>query len=197
MRRFILLLLVLIPLGATRADALTLREVIELSRSGLGDDVLIALIEVEKSVFAIDHETIKKLKAEGLSERVMIAMIKSGRTSAPPSSPVAVAPAASVAAPAPAPQIVIVEHRHTEYDEPRVREVAVPVAVPVYVTVPVHAQGLRRSRSRSVRADIPLAPYQQPNLPIHLQQPERAKKVEPVYWGWGGKLRPDAWKPDK
>jgi hypothetical protein len=194
MRRLILLL-ILIPLGAVRADAITLREVIELSRSGLGDDVLIALIEVEKSVFAIDHETIKKLKAEGLSERVMIAMIKSGRTSAPPSPAVAAPSSVAVAQQAPAPQVVIVDHHDTEFEEPRVREVAVPVAVPVYVTVPVHVPSSRRIRHRSV--DVPLAPHQQPNLPIHLQQPEHRKKAEPVYWGWGGKLRPDAWKPDK
>jgi hypothetical protein len=194
MRRLILLFLILIPLTETRADALTLKEVIELSRSGIGDDVLIALIEVEKSVFAIDHETIKKLKAEGLSERVMIAMIKSGRTAAPASTPGPAPAAAAVAPQAPAPQVVIVDHRDTDYEEPRVREVAVPVAVPVYVTVPVHVPSSRRIRNRSI-IDVPLAPHQQPNLPIHLQ--ERPKKAEPVYWGWGGKLRPDAWKPDK
>jgi hypothetical protein len=186
MRRLILLLVVALPLIPARVDALTLREVIELSRAGLGDDVLIALIEVEKSVFAIDHETIKSLKAEGLSERVMIAMIKSGRTAPAPQSAAAVP-----ATPAP-PQVVVVEHRSPEYEEPRVREVAVPVAVPVYITVPVRATSSRRVR----RELVPLAPHQQPNLPIHLQ-PERPKKAEPVYWGWGGKLRPDAWKPEK
>lgn len=189
MRRLILLVFVLLPLSAVRADALTLRELIELSRAGLGDDVLVALIEVEKSVFAIDHETIKMLKAEGLSERVMIAMIKSGRTSPPP------APEAAVAAPVqppPAPQVVVIEH-HAEPEEPRVREVAVPV--PVYVAVPVHAPVSRRVRSRRV-ADPVLPPHQQPNLPIHLQQPP-PKKAEPEYWGFGGKLRPDAWNPGK
>jgi hypothetical protein len=140
---------------------------------------------VEKSVFAIDHQTIKLLKAEGLSERVMIAMIKSGR-SAPPASPAPFAAQVPVAV-APPPQVIVVE-RVVER-EPRVREVAVPVAVPVYVPVQ------RRSREHRT-VEQPLPPHQQPNLPIHLQ-PAPQKKAEPVYWGWGGKLRPDAWKPGK
>jgi len=52
-------------------------------------------------------------------------------------------------------------------EEPRVREVPVPVAVPVYVPVRVHRR-----------------------WPVEPARPE-----EPVYWGFGGKLRPDAWKP--
>ena len=188
MRRFILFLVLAVLFPALPAGALTLREIIELRRAGLGDDVLVALIEVEKPVFAIDHETIKSLKAEGISERVMIAMIKSGRTP-PPAAPV---PAPAEAAAMPQPQIIVVEHRAAEQDEPRVREVAVPVAVPVYI--PVQSPPVRRSRSRHV-VERPLAPHQQPNLPIHLQ-PAPPRKAEPVYWGWGGKLRPDAWKPD-
>jgi hypothetical protein len=42
------------------------------------------------------------------------------------------------------------------------------VAVPVYVPVP--ARG-------------------------HVETPDPPKAPEPVYWGFGGKLRPDAWKP--
>lgn len=187
MRRLILLLLVTFSFSAVRADALTLREVIDLSRAGLGDDVLVALIEVEKSVFAIDHQTIKLLKAEGLSERVMIAMIKSGRAEPPPP------PVPAVAAPPPAvPPVVVIEH-HVEHEQPRVREVVVPVAVPVYVQVPVS----RHVRSHGIAERSALLPHQLPRLPIHVQESERPKTAEPVYWGWGGKLRPDAWNPEK
>ena len=190
MRRLILLLLVALPLSAVRADALTMRELIDLSRAGLSDEVLVALIEVEKSVFAIDHETIKFLKAEGISERVMIAMIKSGRSQPPPApQPVATVPAAPPASP----QVIVLEHSPVEYETVRVREVAVPVAVPVYV--PVHVPVVRRARGRPA-VEHSLSPHQDTNLPIHLQ-PERPKKAAPVYWGWGGKLRPDAWKPVK
>lgn len=202
MRRLILLLLACLSLSAVRAEALTLREVLDLHKAGLSDDVLVALIEVEKSVFAIDHETIKMMKGEGLSERVMIAMIKSGRMPAPPSQPAAVAPPPA----APAPQVVVIEHQAPPV-EPVVTEVAVPVAVPVFVTVPVHPSVSRR-HTRRVEGqlvvpqqlqpnlsppNLPLHLQAQPNLPIHMQP--KPKKVEPVYWGFGGKLRPDAWKP--
>lgn len=203
MRRVILLLLACLSISAVRAEALTLKEVLELHKAGLSDDVLVALIEVEKSVFAIDHDTIKMMKAEGLSERVMIAMIKSGRMPAPPS-----AASVAAAAPAPAPQVVVIEHQAPP-QEPVVTEVAVPVAVPVYVTVPVPVTDSRRHRRRGDRQlvvpaqqqlnllppNLPLHMQAQPNLPIHMQP--KPKKVEPVYWGFGGKLRPDAWKPAK
>jgi hypothetical protein len=201
MRRPILLLLACLTISAVRAEALTLKEVLDLHKAGLSDDVLVALIEVEKSVFAIDHETIKMMKAEGLSERVMIAMIKSGRMPAPP-SPQSVAAGAPAAA-APAPQVVVIEHQAPP-QEPVVTEVAVPV--PVYVAVPLHGTDSRRHKRRVDRQvvvpqqqlnlsppNLPLHMQAQPNLPIHMQP--KPKKVEPVYWGWGGKLRPDAWKP--
>ena len=67
-----------------RADALTLRDVLELTRAGLGDDVLIALIEVDRPVFPVDTETLKTLKEAGVSQKVIVAMIRSGRTPPPP-----------------------------------------------------------------------------------------------------------------
>lgn len=48
----------------------------------------------------------------------------------------------------------------------------VVVSVPVSVAVPVY---------------VPVVVDQRPRVP--------AKAPEPVYWGFGGKLRPDAWKP--
>ena len=69
------LLLVLAP----SAQALTIRDVIELTRAGLTDEVLIALIEVDAGVFATDTATLKSLKEAGVSERVMVALIRSGR----------------------------------------------------------------------------------------------------------------------
>jgi hypothetical protein len=182
MRRTLLLLAVL-TLSSVSASALTLKEIVDLHKAGLGDDVLVALIEVEKSVYPIDHETIKSLKAAGLSERVMIAMIKSGRTPAlPPPQPTSVVVAE--APPTPAPQVVVIDHS----DEPRVREVAVPVAVPVFL--PTTQRRIRGNRQHST----PILGQPTPNLPIHMQPPP-PKPKEPVYWGFGGKLRPDAWKP--
>lgn len=170
------LLLTLVP---ARANALTVRDVIELTRAGLGDEILLALIDVDPSVFPIDSATLKRLKEAGVSERVIIAMIRSARLPAIAPEPVAV----EESAPAPEPQVVVIEH----HDPPQVREVAVPVPVPVYIPVRTgahHDSGHDRSGSDHNADSADDAAHR-----------DRGRRTEPVYWGTGGKLRPDAWQP--
>jgi hypothetical protein len=170
-----------------RADALTVRDVIELTRAGLGEEVLLALIEVDRSIFPIDAATIKELKANRVSERVIEAMVRSGRE-VPPAEPAI----AEVAPPvAPQPQVIVIEHR-----EPEVREVQVvrevPVAVPVYI--PVSTTRSIRSRADDGAHGIPISSDRW--IAEHMpQQQTPVRHKEPEYWGFGGKLRPDAWKP--
>jgi hypothetical protein len=171
MRRLLLVAVVsLMTSIATPAAALTVHDVMELTRAGLGDEILLALIDVDPSVFPIDAATLKKLKDAGVSERVIIAMIRSARTPMPAPEPLAAPIEQAAPAPAPQPQVVVIEH----HDAPEVREV--PVAVPVYIPV---AQN-RHHRADRVDRDDDLS---------------RRKPAEPVYWGFGGKLRPDAWQP--
>lgn len=149
-------------------QTLTVAQVIELSKAGLGEDALLALIEVNRPVFPVDVDTLRRLKDAGVAPNVIVAMIRSGRTEPlPPPELPALPPEPVASTPAAQPPVVVVEH----HDEPAVREV--PVAYPVYVAVPVH-----RSHDRN----------------DHHQRPP-VVKTEPVFWGWGGKLRPDAWKP--
>ena len=173
MRRLLPLLLVLVLLPMARAEAVTIRDIVDLSRAGLGDEILLALIEVDGGVFNIDAATLTMLKREGVSERVIVAMVRSGRSrdvEEPPAPPVIEV----VQAPAPPPVVVIDHHE---------RQVPIPVAVPVYV--PVYP---RRDPFHDRRVDIHRAERLSGD-------PERFKPVEPVYWGFGGKLRPDAWQP--
>jgi hypothetical protein len=179
-----LLIMVVAVLGGSvsRAEAITLREIVELTRAGLGDDILLALIEVDQRVFAIDPDTLKALKDAGVSTRVIVAIVKSGRTPAPPAEPMV----EMVAPEPPPPQVVVV-------DRPVVHEVAVPF--PVYVAVGSRSR-VRHRQPPSVAPQTPLAPYEIPT--VTPPRPERHKyptHAEPVYWGWGGKLRPDAWQP--
>ena len=166
MRRIIVIATLLLSPAAAGAQSLTVRDVVELSKAGLGAEAILALIEVNRPVFPVDVDTLKGLKDAGVQPAVILAMIKSGRTP-PPELPLPLEPPAP-----PAPQVIVVDH-HVDHhqDAPRVREVAVPV--PVYVPVPT-----RLRRDRSIDHDLP-----------------PRKPAEPVYWGWGGKLRPDAWKP--
>src|SRR4051812_16106427 len=51
LRRTAFTLLTVLTLAAGRAEAVTIRDVIELSKAGLSEQVLLALIEVDRSVF--------------------------------------------------------------------------------------------------------------------------------------------------
>jgi hypothetical protein len=172
------------------AQALTIRDVIELTRAGLTEDVLVALIEVDGGIYATDPATLKSLKEAGVSERVMIALIRSGRerrVEEPPPAPVV-----EEVQQQPPPPTVVIEHREViEHRAPQVQQVAVPV--PVYV--PVY-QTRGRSHPRQEFNGIQpstFVPFQSgPPVVTPRPQPEPAS---PVYWGFGGKRRPDAWDP--
>ena len=174
--RLLIMVVALIGISISRAEAITLREIVELTRAGLSDDVLLALIEVDQRVFEIDPDTLKALKDAGVSTRVIVAIVKSGRTPAPPVEPIV-----DIVPPdPPPPQVVVV-------DRPVVHEVAVAVPVPVYVAVG------GRSRGRHPRPDVCSRDrrlLRSTSRRCLLPRPERHKHAEPVYWGWGGKLRP-------
>src|SRR5260370_6665709 len=87
-----------VMLSAGRAEAVTVRDVIELSKAGLSEPVLLALIDVDRSVFTIDTATLKQLKDAGVSDAVIVAMIHSGR---PPRAPEPSQPIVAVPEPAP------------------------------------------------------------------------------------------------
>lgn len=185
-RRALIGLAILVTTAAS-AQAVTLRDIVSLTKAGLGDDVLLALIEVDGGVFNVDTETLTQLKAEGVSEKVIVALVRSGRIRPVVADP----PPQDLQNPEPAPpQVVYVQQPATV-----VREVAVPV--PVYVTVPVGVGGHRvRAHAIGDRSVV------QPSItaPLELQGPTKFETDEPAprrpeYWGNGGKLRPDAWKP--
>lgn len=171
----------LLTAAAGRADALTVREVIELSKAGLGDSVLLALIEVDRSIFSIDTATLKELKTAGVSDPVIVAMIHSGRESiaskpaepvpAPESSPQTEAASAPEPAAPPTPAAYAPVPVYAPVPAPEPVAVVIPVYVPVAV-VPLH-EGERHSVKRPT-PDIP------PNC-LTAQIP---------IWGFGGTTHP-------
>ena len=60
------------------AGDLTLRDVIELHRTGLGEDLLIAVIDADGGPFPLSFADIQDLKSDGLSERVIAALVRTG-----------------------------------------------------------------------------------------------------------------------
>jgi hypothetical protein len=184
MRRLIIAFCLLFPFAAASAEAITIRDIIELSRAGLSEDVLLALVEVDGGVFPIDTETLTKLKAAGVSQRVIVAIVRSGRTRPPDDQGIPV-----VQEPPPPPVVI---ERPTEV----VREVAVPFVVPVYVPVPVRSHISRHEfESRSIDLNAERLLDQRQDGQRYLTDIPPPRKSEEVYWGFGGKLRPDAWKP--
>lgn len=177
MRRVALAILVMAALGTVPAEAVTVREVIELSKAGVAEEVLLALVEIEPQVFPVDPATVRALKEGGVSDRVIAAMVRHGRTR--PIEVAAPAPAEPPQSePAPQPQIVIIDHRD---HAPAVREV--PVAVPVYVPVFVHAP--RRHDRRivnpaPVQVVLPSAGLVHSRLGLSLPPPRPTS--DPPHW---------------
>lgn len=171
MRRFILSLLFVAGVAAP-AYAVSLRDLVDLSKQGLSDDLLIALVEAEKSVFHLNAADVKSLKEQGLSDRLLIHLLQTPALR-PVQEPQLMIADAPRTAPEPA-RVVIVD---------RVETVAVPVYVPVAVSGRTH-----RDRDRAHDRD-------------HDRDGDKAgddarrRSASPEYWGYGGKLRPDAWKP--
>ena len=174
-------------LTAGRAEALSVRDVIELSKAGLGEEVLLALIEVDPSIFAIDPATLKQLKGAGVPDRVIVAMIKSGRTPRPEVAPPA-DPQPAAAPRAREPEVIVIDHRDAPAPAPAPAPVAYPVAVPVYVPVVTDTFRQRDRVETVLQTDQGLV---RARVPV----PANCVKAEPVFWGFGGKLRPGSWEP--
>jgi hypothetical protein len=177
MRRFIVILAVVAAFWPARANALTVRDIVELSHAGLGEETLLALIEVDPSVFPIDTATLKSLKAAGVSERVIVAMVRSARPAPLPADPFFPADAAPQTS---EPQVVVIDH-HDPAPQVSEVQVAVPVYIPIIRHVRDHDNDHHNDNNDDRRGSA--------------DREEHHKKAEPVYWGWGGKLRPDAWQP--
>jgi hypothetical protein len=207
--RIAVLIVLFAAFTAVSAQAVTLKDIIELTKAGLGDDVLLALIEVDGGVFDVDTATLTRLKAAGVSEKVIVALVRSGRVRPAADEPQTLT---NVVAAQQAPEVTYQAPEVTYIERPTttiVREVAVPV--PVYIGIPVNVRGPRvhhghdgrflDGRFSGDRVDVlqpsfTAPPLLQSRLPTYLTDtPPPPKKRQPEYWGFGGKLRPDAWKP--
>jgi hypothetical protein len=193
-KRSVVACLAVFALSAGSAEAVTIRDVIELSKAGLSDQVLLALIEVDHSIFSIDAAALQQLKKGGVSDAVIVAMIRSGRTAAAPEPPVSAQPPAQPAdpqaealdmSPEPPPRAAEVDEAQPA---PVPYSVAVPVPVPVFVPVPAQRPSRQRQIETTIQTDAGLV---KARVPL----PPNCVKAEPVYWGFGGKLRPGSWQP--
>ena len=105
-----LVLVGLLLLPAT-AGAVTVHEIIELTKAGLSDEVLTALIDADRTIFTLDKDQILELKEAGVSKAVLLKMLRSRREFDSPPPEAAPEPASGPTATASAdevPGIVII-----------------------------------------------------------------------------------------
>jgi len=80
MRRASVLMILVATFCAPRpAAAVTVDQIVSLSKAGVSEAVILALLERDRTVLTIDPEQIVTLKRDGLSDRLITAMLQSGR----------------------------------------------------------------------------------------------------------------------
>lgn len=79
MRIFRSLVLLVVVLAPAAASALTLDEIVYMSKAGVSESIILALIDRDKTVFTMTPEQVVALQTDGVSEAVILAMLKSGR----------------------------------------------------------------------------------------------------------------------
>jgi hypothetical protein len=106
------LAVMLLSLVPAAASAVTREEIVRLSKSGVSEDVILALVDRDKTIFSIDPDDLVTLKSEGVSEAVVLTMLKSGREEGEAAFAQQVAQAAADRASAAwlAPNVVVVGH---------------------------------------------------------------------------------------
>jgi hypothetical protein len=107
-----LLFAVVLTLIPMPARAVTADQIVALAHAGVTDAVILALIDRDKTIFAIDPEQLVALQAQGLSEPVILAMLKSGREEGERAAQAAadLNTAMILASIAPGPDLVVVGH---------------------------------------------------------------------------------------
>src|SRR5262245_47064951 len=105
-------LFVILTLAPAAASAVTVDQIIALSKAGISEPIILALIERDKTVFTIDPEQLVSLRRDGLSENVIVAMLKSGREEgeAAANADAAFNRDVIMSTLAPAPEIVVIGH---------------------------------------------------------------------------------------
>ncbi len=70
---------VLLAIAPASGYAVTVEDLVALSKAGLADSVLVAVIDADRTVFHLSPEQVIELKKEGIPERVIVKMLGSAR----------------------------------------------------------------------------------------------------------------------
>jgi hypothetical protein len=135
-----LILMVCFARASTAAFAVTVDQIVALSKAGVSDAVILALLDRDGSVLTIEPEQLVALKRAGLSDALVTAMLKNGRAEGEDAARAASAASASsiLATLSAAPEVKIIGHgpdrpntAHTEDLYAGLRDgVRLPAAIP-------------------------------------------------------------------
>jgi hypothetical protein len=76
MRTLVFVAALLVPASA---GAVTFRDIIELTKAGLPDEVLVAVIDADRTIFTLDKDQILELKRAGVGRQVLLKMLRTRR----------------------------------------------------------------------------------------------------------------------
>lgn len=76
--RTLVTLCCLFALAPSTVSAVTVDEIVALTREGVSDAVIVALIERDRSVFALDPAQLIELQRAGVTDTVTVAMLRGG-----------------------------------------------------------------------------------------------------------------------
>ena len=188
-RTWVCVTVAVIALGGVRARAVTLEDVVELSQAGIGDVVLIELIEMDDIAYPLTPSRLRALKGAGVSDQVLLALLRSGRSADGDR------PAAASRNDSP---------RTSRSDRCRTgtRAVCQPVVtrfVPVPVLVPTRPARRTGARQRAPGPRTSLgfggvSGFSSLSMLTTVTTgTATTTRRAPIYWGWGGKKRPGSW----
>lgn len=134
LRTLLFLAAILVPASAS---AVTVRDIIELAKAGLSDDILIALIDADRTIISLDKDEILALKKARVSEAVILKMLRTrSEFDVPSATPDAEAPAEVVVPQPPVPELVVIGAQPSP--------APATVVVPQYFYVPYSIWGAPR-----------------------------------------------------
>jgi hypothetical protein len=107
-----LLMVLLVLLAPASASAVTLDQVVTLSKAGVSEAIILAVIDRDKTILTIEPAQLIALRNDGVSEAVILALLKSGRAEgeAAANANAALNAAMIMSALSPGPDLIIVGH---------------------------------------------------------------------------------------
>jgi hypothetical protein len=177
---------VLTPVAAA---AVTVDQIVELSRAGVSEAIILAIIDRDQTIFTLSPDELIALKRDGVSDAVVMAMLKSGRSESEAAARAqSDSNAALLASLSTEPEVVIVGHGPEPPDLTRVYPGQVVPYLPyagagtgvplvIGVALPGGPTGPHRRDQRVVQPDLHGSPVDVHRAPAAVPPPTSAHGI--------------------